>query len=1123
MIRTAYIVGAMIWLIGPWMADAQEVAWTYTPPQGYSDTSSAVGDLNGDGKMEIVLATTSGQVFALDGKGHEIWHHDVGGIFSFPPTIADVTGDANVEVLILNMTGTVQCLEGSTGKLIWDAVLPGHFEWGTTTLAAGDVDGDGGNEIVTGDADGTVYCLRGSGEQVWTFKGDLGKTTCPAIADLDGDGKAEILIGGNKTPLVCLSAVGKELWRVKDGIGGSPFVYNLDGQGAPEIVTGIGANVTVIDAAGKMLWNYPMKKEIDSALSIGDANGDGTVEIYAVDLAGNLVCLSPKGQALWTANVVERVRRSPSLGDIDGDGKIEILVAGYSKMVHVFDAEGQLKASVSLPSQANATAALAVLGDLGLCAIVPLADAPVQVLRWPGTKPDAPVIWPEFRYNAMRTGSIPADLTKKPVKLTVDFGRMYVGANLIKAVVTNPERRALTVRIEAVREKGEPWVGVVESSEEHIDHQLSYAIPNAEAVNLSLVCTVSEGKRALVGRTRSVHVVPFQKEIADAGNAINDVEARVPKLIDRNGIEEKACFLRTKIIGLRDRVAAAGTMEESDRITLRDELTDLIGKTDALQHLTKAAEEAAAAGSTVRVCAANPWAPFGGLDELVEGRFGTADMTIEAFGGETESAALNVFNLSSEPRLFRINVDGLKQGDTVVPSQKAVVLYETVGVPSEMRDRSVDALPRLNPANLFEVPAWSARQLWINVDTRVLPQGDWTGFVHLKSLDITPVETSASLSVKVWNTRVPEKQTLRNCSWGYVHTSSLKDYPEEALADQVQHGTNVFVATFAPEAKFDPDGNLVGEIDFRDHDAYVKRHAPHGFILFCGYQSSLKGPAPIESDIYGKAHVQWLRAWVRHLAELGVGYDGFALYPVDEPGLSEGLVNLYLRAAKLAREADPKILLYTDPVARITVDELQSMLPYVDIWCPNRGGLILQKINVEKLNIIKNSGKPVWTYECDANVKHQSPLGYYRGQAWLAWHHGITGIGFWTYCTSPDDPWFKPPIHDYMLVYPGTGVVSSKRWEAVRDGVEDYSMLTMLKQAIETKGASAKPEDLEAAKQLLSERAMAVGNFCGVDTDKTEPGKEGLPGTRRIEDRRWAEVQSVRRDMARLLTVLGTP
>ena len=46
--------------------------------------------------------------------------------------------------------------------------------------------------------------------------------------------------------------------------------------------------------------------------------------------------------------------------------------------------------------------------------------------------------------------------------------------------------------------------------------------------------------------------------------------------------------------------------------------------------------------------------------------------------------------------------------------------------------------------------------------------------------------------------------------------------------------------------------------------------------------------------------------------------------------------------------------------------------------------------------------------------------------------------------------------HDYLLIYQGNGVVSSKRWEAVRDGIEDYAMLQVLKHAVSN--ASPKPE-----------------------------------------------------------------
>jgi hypothetical protein len=505
------------------------------------------------------------------------------------------------------------------------------------------------------------------------------------------------------------------------------------------------------------------------------------------------------------------------------------------------------------------------------------------------------------------------------------------------------------------------------------------------------------------------------------------------------------------------------------------------------------------------------------MDELAEGRFGKPEANIEAFGGETESAAFNVFNLSNTTRTFRVELDPLKQGDKTQRAEPSISLCEAVDVPTEMRDMSTDALPKLNSGNLLIVPAWSARQLWLNVDTHAISPGDWAGRVRLRSLDLQPVEAAADLKVKVWNARLPEKQALSQCGWGYVDGSVIKDYPDEAVVDQVTHGTNIFVATVAPKAKFDADGNLAGDIDFAAHDEYVKRYSPHGIILFCGYQGNLQGPTPIGSEPYAKAHVQWLRAWVKHLADMGIGYDRYALYPIDEPGLSDGLVQAYLQMAKLAREADPKILMYTDPVERIGLDELKEMAPYVDIWCPNRLGLLLKEATVAKLDFIKSTGKTVWTYECFSDAKHLSPLGYYRGEAWLAWHHGITGIGYWSYCTSPDDPWFAPSLrHEYLLIYPGNGVVSSKRWEAVRDGIEDYGMLAALRDAVAARGASVKPETAQAAQKLLGETATAIGKYCAIDT---EPGKDGMPGMRKLNDTQWTATQEARRELARLLEV----
>jgi hypothetical protein len=434
-----------------------------------------------------------------------------------------------------------------------------------------------------------------------------------------------------------------------------------------------------------------------------------------------------------------------------------------------------------------------------------------------------------------------------------------------------------------------------------------------------------------------------------------------------------------------------------------------------------------------------------------------------------------------------------------------------------MIDYSVDALPRLNNAALLQVPPRSAVQLWLDINTKGLSPGEWNCKVMLASLQCDSIRTEVPLTVRLYDTALPEEQPLSLCHWGYVERSMLRHIPEKALEDQISHGTNVFVGTIFPQAQYNEQGELVSGPDFSAHDAYVKAHAPHGIILFCGYQHSLRGPGGVNSDAYAKAHKEWLKRWVAHLKELGVGYDGFALYPVDEPGLNDGLVEQYIRMATLAREADPQILLYTDPVMRITEAELEAMVPLVDIWCPHRKGLVLEPSSAKKFEIIRNSGKTVWTYECDDNVKHHSPVGYYRCQAWLAKSRSLTGIGFWSYCTSQDDPWFRPGVrHDYLMVYPGTDVVSSKRWEAVRDGVEDYTLLSLLEKRAEKAEGPLKAE----ISLFLKETVDAIARYCGDDEDGTLPGPGGEPEVRRVTDRRVEHLKAARREIARYLSLL---
>jgi len=1118
---------ALISVLAAAGGSANEVVWEFHAPAGHVDASPAIGDIDRDGGLDIVVTTTAGSVIALGPDGFQIWRWDVRQPISVPPALANVTGDQASEVLAVSNFGRLLCLDGGTGNSIWTFDLPGKLDWAATSIVVRDVNKDGNAEIITADSKGTLVCLSGEGAPLWTLQEPGGWRSSPAVADLDGDGFCEILMGSSRCPLVCISHDGKERWRLdpKGAAGTSPVIWDLDGDGTPEILTGVGATLTAVSAKGQVLWRHRMSRDIDAAISVADADGDGCVEVYAVDLNGQFVCVSGGGKLRWSASVEQRVRRSPAVADVDGDGQVEILVAGYSGAMFVFGPAGKLEQRIPLGGNTNATPTVVdLVGDGRLQVICPVTSGKVVAFQWKTEQASARAAprrpWPEYRHNSARTAAFVSPSAGPAVTLGhIDYGHCYVGTNTFQVRVSNPQKIPLSVSLTVAANGKALSSQTVSSSDKELPHSLSYTLTGRGAVDLAFACVVKHNEKVLLTRRRAAYVAPFVRELAEVDRALTRLTKLLPRLPDGSGLEERVAFLRSGMPDLRDRVQVAVTLSGVERRRLSDALARL--RAESARRLAIAERAVSTKGRTgLFVCAANPWAPFGGLDELTEGRASSSDLLVEAFQGEVEAAALNVFNANGRPITLRVELGPLakKGGKAQMAARGVVTVREAVDVPTLTSDWAADALPALNQGQTILVPAWGARQAWLSVDSSRLASGVWTSQVRLRALDIMPREVSASLTVRVWPTELPAKQALRLCHWGYVHSSVLSDQPDAALADQVAHGTNVFVGVHCPKAKFDKDGRLVGEIDYAAHDAYVRRHAPHGIILFHSWP--LTGPAKPFSRTWKKAAVAFLRAWVKHLVEIGVGYEGFAFYPVDEPGLREGLVDTYLDYAKLAREADPKIQMYTDPVGGANLADLKRMAPYVDIWCPNRRGYLMG-LGAEKLAFIKSTGKTVWMYECEGNAKHQSPLAYYRGQAWLAWHHGLTGIGFWNYCVGPE-PWYHKG--EYTMIYQGDGVVPSKRWEAARDGIEDYSMLCALKHATDAAAkAGVAPQAVKAARQILAKDAAIIAAYCGGDAHGTLPGIDGPRGGRIVADQRWKAIQEARRKIAELTPKLAPP
>jgi len=127
------------------------------------------------------------------------------------------------------------------------------------------------------------------------------------------------------------------------------------------------------------------------------------------------------------------------------------------------------------------------------------------------------------------------------------------------------------------------------------------------------------------------------------------------------------------------------------------------------------------------------------------------------------------------------------------------------------------------------------------------------------------------------------------------------------------------------------------------------------------------------------------------------------------------------------------------------------------------------------------AGDQVWWYVCGApepplpNFLSPQPALDHRILFWLAWKNRIDGFFYWglNHWTRhrrvkenvepdpakrwPNRPWFPVGWGDGYLIYPGPDgrPLSSIRLEAIRDGLEDYEYLYLLRQRVEALKAHA--------------------------------------------------------------------
>ncbi|MCU1449065.1 MAG: repeat-containing protein [Acidimicrobiales bacterium] len=253
-----------------WHLNGQELAGFPVFLKDTSWSSPAVADIDGDGWPEIVFGFdcdgVQGQdcapqrggyvgVVRHDGSWQPGWPRFYNGqVIWSSPAVVDLNGDGRLDIVVgtgnMPMTGGFQVLAfNADGSYLpgWPVNVGGKT---TSSPAVGDIDGDGRPDVAIVAEDGKLYAFRGNGSLIFSrcIANDqvngcpLPLHASPSIADIDNNGRNEVLVGGEQW-VSALDGAGNTVYRGETISGTNPVV-------AAPTVASVGGKTWIVAVSG---------------------------------------------------------------------------------------------------------------------------------------------------------------------------------------------------------------------------------------------------------------------------------------------------------------------------------------------------------------------------------------------------------------------------------------------------------------------------------------------------------------------------------------------------------------------------------------------------------------------------------------------------------------------------------------------------------------------------------------------------------------------------------------------------------------------------------------------------------------------------------------------------------
>jgi len=505
-----------------------------------------------------------------------------------------------------------------------------------------------------------------------------------------------------------------------------------------------------------------------------------------------------------------------------------------------------------------------------------------------------------------------------------------------------------------------------------------------------------------------------------------------------------------------------------------------------------------------------------------------AEVRLEAAKGDHEAVQV-VLRPKLELQGVRAEISDFHgPGGAVIPAGRVDILrvyYHFVHSPTDatgVRGWWPDALPPLESP--IALTAGLNQPLWILVHVpRDAAAGAYHGTLRLTAENW---ELGVPIELQVWDFALPERNHIET-AFGFspgtafqYHNATTPEDRRQVLDMYLRSFSEHRISPYDPvpldgfSVKFDPEADPPRAIlDFSRFDPAMTRAVEQyrftgirlpiqgmgGGTFHDRYEPSIAGMGE-DSPKYQAMFADQVRQLEQHLREKG-WLDMAYVYWFDEPDPKD---------YAFVRKGMDRLKQYAPGLRRMLTEEpVKELFGAVDIWCP-----VTPNYDHDLAESRRAEGEHFWWYVCTGpkapycTLFIDHPATELRVWLWQTWQRKIEGVLVWSanYWTSsaafPDG--FQDPYEDPMgyvsgystpkgvkrhwgngdgrFVYPPLSAcvpgrnngqpildppVSSIRWEMLREGIEDYEMLYLLRELLRDHGDRLPPARRGELQSLL--------------------------------------------------------